>query len=137
MIDAMNGCAMYSYLRRLFRNNSKSRNKVMAYLKSLCKRRGQRDDVEMLRLEESSDDVDQSESSADETTPNTGPFNIGSSGEEEDTDLAEGGSSVMAWIGLLPPEDLEGLNQFFTQVHELPPDSPEIPALQLELQTVS
>jgi hypothetical protein len=135
MLDAMNGCAMYGYLRKLSRNNMKSKNKIMGHLKSLVRRKSAADGdaFKFPDLSDSSSSSDESDG-ADVDDVGAGSPEIEPSGDSEtvsgdsedvnaemiDVEIAEGSVAPDAkkygWIGLLDRADLSALMTFFTEI---------------------
>jgi hypothetical protein len=150
MLDAMNGCAMYGYLRRLSRNNIKSKNKVMGHLKSLVRRKNhaEGDAYKFPDLSESSSSSDGADVDEEGTTAGSGELEASptpdgvvcdsASGTEDDnaemSDVAEGSvapdAKKFGWIGLLDRTDLSALRTFFTEIA----DADEDDNLQLQVE---
>jgi len=138
-LDAMNGCEQYGYLRKLTRNNRKSKNKVLGQLKSLVRRK-----ADFIK-EGTYDFPDLSDSSESET------LSVGTNAEEEEYEYhctncgyqddtgfkgcpvchmieqeeqeaeeeKEAGAPSSGWIALLDPSDLSSLRTFFEDVADL------------------
>ena len=144
MLDAMNGCAMYGYLRRLSRNNIKSKNKVMGHLKSMVMRKNhaEGDAYKFPDLDESSLSSDGADVDEEGATAGSGEIETSlASGTEDDSagmsdvEIAEGSvapdAKKFGWIGLLDRADLSALQTFFTEIADA--DKDDNLQLQVEL----